>query len=371
MYALGRHRIPVLNVTGSIFSGCYSDLQQVQMDLILSDLPRNAICPSTSIMSQARRSDFQYPLFGFSSNLRCLLTHYSLNFQRAQPDDTNRFCSLSLRLLISHMIINQALQSTIFHNTRIDREICRDLIVRFTVLEKLKGEIFFLNLGTLSSRIHHTPESSRRRAALEGDQRSQDFRESDMFIVPEWLFDECAKPVQESAIVSEVSKKSKFFLPQWFLDERVRTAKELEDGDLLIINNETPVKAADSKEPQCLEEHAYQVQDVVYEPLSKVFMSPSTSYETASDPKNIKYFTANAVYLRRPDKHKGTGGIRFLTAVVKRFAKDTQADLITLGIDDVVDLTELFRESQAGLGEESADKVSSKLSKSHTGEKQV
>ena len=189
--------------------------------------------------------------------------------------------------------------------------------------------------------------------------------------IPKWLFDECVEPAQESALGSQDSRKSELFMPQWFLDERVRTGEELEDGRLFIINNETPDNAADSKGLRCPKEDSYQVQDVVYEPLSKVFTSTSTSYRKASSSKTTKCFATNAVYLRLPDKHRGTGGIRFLTAVVERFAKDAGADLMTLDIDDVVDLAELFNESQAGSRDENTDSASSKTSESDTDITQV
>lgn len=53
-------------------------------------------------------------------------------------------------------------------------------------------------------------------------------------------------------------------------------------------------------------------------------------------------FKHDAMYMRFPEKLKQFGGQAFLQAIVEHFALKTGADLITLSIDDVVDLAHYY-----------------------------
>jgi len=158
--------------------------------------------------------------------------------------------------------------------------------------------------------------------------------------------------------------------PSWFLDNCVKTADELKTrGDILSIrrndNNLT------SSLVGCDSLDGYEVDAVVYDPLLSIYRA-----QNEHAPFWTSVFRHDAVYLRYPAKQQipmrytgpasppspsiDHGHVRvpppppppplplpngtnaFLSHVVEQFAKDSQADLITLTLEDLRDLAAHF-----------------------------
>lgn len=193
------------------------------------------------------------------------------------------------------------------------------------------------------------------------------------------------------------TEEVKFELPQWFMDNCMKTAEQLQycDVDLVIRNSHN--SDSDTTEIKDI----YQVDDVVYDALRAVRIPETHKAEVENSA-----FHYDAVYLRYPvkvDQPKASndplgfpygpeygrayrpalgadpyaalfdptlayppdldpgsnvplppGTKRFLSLLVEKFAKESQADLITLGLDDLRDLVAVFAMSQGEVHDNSA-----------------
>jgi len=140
----------------------------------------------------------------------------------------------------------------------------------------------------------------------------------------------------------EVSKKKKGLesVPPWFLENCVKTSSELKNyTPPLIINHNEVEKRTNALSHGRSGPEIWEMDMIVYEQILDIISEKS-------DNKNA-FFTNNAAYLRFPPNpdtklELKSGGLGLLRAVVENFAKDIEADLISLSFADIEDLTAHF-----------------------------
>ena len=125
-------------------------------------------------------------------------------------------------------------------------------------------------------------------------------------------------------------------LPDWFLEHCVRCFEDLQGSeDSLVVRNDFRPEDNKLDEHRSNRSQSYQVGRSVWQPLLAIHASCNENF-TSSVP--AKAFSHDAALIRFPDRHREDGGSRFLNAVVERFALEAGADLVSLSIDEILDL---------------------------------
>jgi len=138
-------------------------------------------------------------------------------------------------------------------------------------------------------------------------------------------------------------------LPGWFFQHCVKISDELnENTHRLIVRDDifsVPKRPLPGEGE--LSSETYEIESAMYEKLNNFVSvdesSPIRGWERPGiDGKCV--FTNDGAILRFPDDTKG---LPFLSAVVERFSKEIDADLITMKFEDFEDLSEHFAEIQS------------------------
>lgn len=132
-------------------------------------------------------------------------------------------------------------------------------------------------------------------------------------------------------------------LPSWFLDNCVKTAQDLANSDIPLIIRENAMPGHDHNRGKTdSDADVYEIDSAVYEPLQRLFSSeiPNTVDEQLSDLHAARCFSKDRIHLSLLREHQTNGGSQFITAVVEYFAKNAEADMITLALDDIEVLVE-------------------------------
>jgi hypothetical protein len=156
--------------------------------------------------------------------------------------------------------------------------------------------------------------------------------------------------------------------PQWFLNHCVKTAEELRGQRRLLRICGDSIEASKTEEDAEL----YEVDFIVYNQLRAVRHLVNSALATHAPPFIFEYDT---IYLRYPDRehtHAGycppppppprppgmhhttsppspltiDGSQRFFSLIVEQFVEDSGANLITLALDDLKDLSGHFAKVQ-------------------------
>ena len=123
--------------------------------------------------------------------------------------------------------------------------------------------------------------------------------------------------------------------PSWFLDNCVKTADELAKADpVLLVRNSDSSNAHASPD------------DPIIESISGRYEIDAAFFEWIQDAlvaDNSQSSYHKAVYLCLPKSHEDPLEARgFFSAVVQSLARDIRADLVTLDIDDMANLSEYY-----------------------------
>ena len=133
-------------------------------------------------------------------------------------------------------------------------------------------------------------------------------------------------------------------IPQWFLDNYVESVHELAASNVpLVIREDTSVGHTTSQTSDLSESDGsdiYEVRSAVYKPLRDILtiVEPQQRHKL----KENRFFKYNIVYLRFPENGEVKGGIIFFITIVKHFARDVRANLITLCAEDFINLIKYF-----------------------------
>jgi hypothetical protein len=176
--------------------------------------------------------------------------------------------------------------------------------------------------------------------------------------------------------IRNASNDTDLEVPSWFLDHCVKTAAELKErkNSLSIRRDDNQLF---SSPMGCDNPEVHEMDAVVYDPIQSILHTPN-KYA----PNWSSVFKYDAVYLRYPTKDNTpksevvipphppppppshscrydvppppppppmslpNGTSNFLSLVVEQFAKDSQADLITLTLEDLKDLAAHFAREQ-------------------------
>lgn len=126
-------------------------------------------------------------------------------------------------------------------------------------------------------------------------------------------------------------------LPSWFLDNCVKTAQELTNSDITLIIRENAMPDHDHNPGKTdSDANVYEIDSAVYEPLKRLSLPKILTKvdEHLPDPQSARCFSKDHVHLSLPGKQTN-GGSHFLAAVVEYFARNAEADMITLALDDL------------------------------------
>lgn len=137
-------------------------------------------------------------------------------------------------------------------------------------------------------------------------------------------------------------------LPLWFLENCILTAEELQTHPPSLILRkdcaDTEGSSLANDEIADMENLTFEVDPLVYEAMHSVLARNQGG--TYKEPSRI--FGQRGVYLRFPMESDGTpigelhGSVSFMSSLVERFAADIGADLVTLGLQDILDLGHHF-----------------------------
>ena len=161
--------------------------------------------------------------------------------------------------------------------------------------------------------------------------------------------DEC--PAVRPPNVSEMTP------PSWFLERCVKTSRNILDGQapLVLRNSEAYNKASDPNTQEGGYLDLSVVESVVYHSIhlavsAKRSAKSEASHHcsTAGDQRKERHFNRRSIYLRHSSHLCQSRSASFFEAVVEHFAKEVSADLITLRMEDIVDLTQYFASSAEG-----------------------
>ncbi|KAI0166732.1 hypothetical protein GGR52DRAFT_72170 [Hypoxylon sp. FL1284] len=116
-------------------------------------------------------------------------------------------------------------------------------------------------------------------------------------------------------------------VPSWFLKHRLRTAEELECCEIPLKIYDSTANQDDTSAMDAADSNCYEIDAILYESLFDLVVP----VEGPQDSSHQRKFAYDALGLRVPhSKH----GQRFLHLVVQHFAKDIEADMVTLGLHD-------------------------------------
>lgn len=139
-------------------------------------------------------------------------------------------------------------------------------------------------------------------------------------------------------------------LPAWFLHNCVQTSAELRSSDVPLVVRDLPPETAASSTSETLgsdsEATCFEIDVVIYEALNTVLSRLRTSSDPNPHMTHYAEFSKKNVFLSVPNRRYGRGCPDFLGSIVKYFAKDIGADMITLCLEDVEDLAQHFLSSE-------------------------
>lgn len=151
---------------------------------------------------------------------------------------------------------------------------------------------------------------------------------------------------ERSAESPKSFKMPSFPLPDWLLEHCVTLRETWKDApDFLTVVGEEyfdpgtglPIsdKMRELKKSK-LPGASYAMSRVLFDPLLELVSSDATALQD----ETTHYFTEDLVVLQTPSKVMPGSRTLFLESVVKQFAKNTNADLVFLALDDVKDFTQ-------------------------------
>ncbi len=134
-------------------------------------------------------------------------------------------------------------------------------------------------------------------------------------------------------------------IPSWFLDHCVVTCAELKSRSLSLIVQESPTHTEQSTpvddETSSHDNDIFEVESVVYDAMHAVVSRTAPSNSPAqTSAKTTCVFEKNSMLLTMPKQKNSLAAPKFLQNIVEYFAADIGADLITIQIDDVIDLAQ-------------------------------
>lgn len=122
-------------------------------------------------------------------------------------------------------------------------------------------------------------------------------------------------------------------VPSWFINGCIKTWEELSSCEIPLSFYDSLTDKDDSAATEAGDKNHYEIHTAIYEPLRDLY------YPVEETGDVIWKFGYDAMGIRMPhEKH----GQRFLEIVVQRFAMDTGADMITLGLHDFENLAAHF-----------------------------
>jgi hypothetical protein len=142
-------------------------------------------------------------------------------------------------------------------------------------------------------------------------------------------------PIEGTA--STHTQSSLSTLPLWFLENCVKTSAELKDREIPLVVRQTQFSEVPEDTQAAYSRRnakKFEIESVIYDALNDILHSEETRAATSQT------FRKDAIHMRFPGKLDKPGCDAFFQAVVESFARDIEADLVTITEEDLKDLAQ-------------------------------